>query len=74
MKATISITLAVLLTLWAVTWTEVTVITLTDTPPVTVARQEIVDRLRYHGILAAEWSDERQAYVFERDGQTCRLF
>ena len=74
MKATISIILTVIVTLWAVTWTEVNIIILTDQPPATVARQEIKDRLRYHGILASEWSDERQAYVFERDGRICRLF
>ena len=72
--STIGITLAVLLTAWAVTWTEVNIIILTDTPQATVARQEIKDRHRFHGILASHWDDERQAYVFERDGRICRLF
>ena len=72
--STISIILAVLLTAWAVTWTEVNIIILTDQPPATVARQEIKDRHRYHGILASHWDDQRQAYVFERDGRICKLF
>ena len=72
--STISIILTIIVTAWAVTWTELSLIILTDTPPATVARQEIKDRLRYHGIRAAEWSDKRQAYVFERDGRICKLF
>ena len=72
--STISIILTVIITLWALLWTEVNIIILTDTPPATVARQEIRDRHRYHGILASEWDDERQAYVFERDGRICKLF
>ena len=72
--ATISIILTVIVTAWALVWTQVSLIIITDQPPATVARQEIIDRHRFHGILASEWDDERQAYVFERDGRICKLF
>ena len=39
-----------------------------------VAPERFKRAMRYHGILSAEWSWDRQEYGFWRDGKWCSLF